>query len=570
MNTPNKSIAIIFILLTFILNSCSSEETKYIPPTLVNFPETGLIGQPIVIEVENVQIGKLQVFFDSEEAQVHYVSDKEIMVIVPRTIKTNTPTLKVIDLNENKTILNKTFSLKKPVITKYSGDKITFNETFTIYGENFDVLKDFISVFVNNEKATIINVDYNKIEIQIPNKIITANLEIKVRAQLQEVTSTLPLLLESPMISGINNSSAWIRSQLIVFGKNFNPNSEFGEVFINDIPCFFSVSDNKLSIDIPPGPYQDFKITNVTYKTAGLTSSYDCTVPILNDAILVDHTDKGSLQHTIFKHNNKAYTFKYIDDGSHNFNYKYSLLEFSPITEKWTELSTFKYTGYLADAVFDGNNTVYLYKKSQATQEFSLTKLNLNTFQEVAIDLPYGNKIFNPILFAYQDNLYILSGLNIIDGQVTTRNQKYKYSVATNSWSVLSSSAFSTLPLVSPSGSGKCNYLFHGNNIYISYGIIGGTHKINSNLSVTDYSFPFSFEYSNAIISQQRYYDQYIFYNIITNASKIKNEDNLFDYDNSFFTLNNEIYYIKNSWTSYYQNTYYTQKLRKEILNGLL
>lgn len=221
MNTLYKKIFILLISLTFILNSCSSssEETKYVPPTLVNFPETGLLGQPLTIQIENFQIDKLQVFFDTEEAQVNYVSDNEITVIVPRTIKTSTPTLKVIDLNENKTILEKTFSLKKPVISSYSSENVTFNETFTINGENFDTLKDFISVTVNNEIATIINTDYNKIEIQIPNKIKTSNLEIKVRAQFQEVTSTLPLHLKSPTIYGINNSAAWIETEFIVFGK---------------------------------------------------------------------------------------------------------------------------------------------------------------------------------------------------------------------------------------------------------------------------------------------------------------------------------------------------------------
>lgn len=571
MNTTNKSISLILILLTFILNSCSSEEPKYVPPTLVNFPETGLLGQSIVIEVENVEIGKLQVFFDSEEAQVNYVSDKEIMVIVPRTIKTNTPTLKVIDLNENKTILNKTFSLKKPVISTYSKDKITFNETFTIYGENFDILKDFITVSVNNENATIVNVAYNKIEIQIPTKIKTANLEIKVKAQLQEVTSTLPLLLESPMISGINNSSAWLGSQLIVFGKNFNPNLEFGEVFIDDIPCFFTASNNKLSIDIPPGPYKDFKITNVTYKTAELTSSFDCTVPILNDVIMVDYTNRGvipnsvDIPHTIFERNNKAYAFKTVKNDIYGYNGDYTLLEFSPITEKWTELPNFHYSGVIADAVYDGKDAVYLYKKSTVTEEFTLTKLDLNTYKEVELDLPYGNKIYNPILFAYQDNLYMLSGLNITNTSVTTRTQKYKYSASTHSWSELPSSTFSNLPLVSNGGSGKCKYLFQGNNIYITYNL-NRSFKITPNLTATEYP-NFLFKYSNNIFALSGY--NYL-YNTNTNKYMPLDSYNYFGYSELFFTLNNEIYYLRGSSTVYFQNTFFTQKLRKEILNGIL
>jgi hypothetical protein len=563
MNTPNRSISIIFILLTFILNSCSSEETKYIPPTLVKFPENGLIGQSIVIKVENVQIGKLQVFFDTEEAEVNYVSDKEIAVIIPRSIKTNTPTLKVIDLNENKTILNKTFSLKKPLISKYSSDKITFNETFTIYGENFDILKDFISVSVNNENATIKNVDYNKIEIQIPNKIKTANLKIKVRAQLQEVTSTLPLLLESPIISGINNSSAWIGSQLIVFGKNFNPNLEFGEVFINDIPCYFTASNNKLSIDIPPGPYKDFNITNVTYKTAGLTSSFDCTVPIQNYYIMVADAN-GNSDQTIFVHNNKAYQFKYTDNGSYDFNFNYTLLEFSPATEKWTELSTFSYKGYIDEAVYDGDDTVFIYKRNTATQEYALTKLNMNTFQEVSVDLP-SNKIRDPIMFAYNDNLYLLSGLNSNDNSVTVRDQKYRYSKATNQWAVLPSSAFSNLPLVSQYGIGDCDYLFSGNDIYISYNVSNRTYKITPNLDVTVYSGTMYFEYGNTIIAKAPNTNETL-YNMTRNNLKSLH----FDISGRFFNLNNEIYCASGIWTLYYPKTNCTLKLKKEYLNGLL
>lgn len=568
MKVINNSIATTFFLILFIFCSCT-EDKNYAPPTLVNFPTTGLMGQPILIQVENLQPGKLQVFFDSEEAEVNYVSDQEIMVIVPRTITTNTPTLKVIDLNENKTILNTTFSLKTPVISSYDIDNVTFNETFIIHGENFDILDDFVSVTVNNKNATIINVAYDKIEIQIPNEITTSELQIKVRAQLQEVTSTLPLHLKTPVITGIQNNVAWITSELIVSGQNFNPNFEFGEVYINGILCYFSFSNNQLRVTIPPGPYQDFKITNVTYKTAGLTCSYNCDIPIQNDAILVDHIDNFRLEHSIFEHNGKAYQFVSETNINYTAPRNYSLLEFSPNTEKWTKLTSFNYTGGIADAVYDGNDTVYLYKYISGSDSYILTKLNMNTFTEVAVALPSGDKIVSPILFAFQDNLYLLSGLNNTNGTVTVRDQKYKYSSTTNTWFQLSSAAFSDLPIVSPTGSGKCQYLFHGNNIYITYGINSGTHKISSNLSVTYYTYPFSFEHANAIISKQGYSSESL-RNIITNAYVPMSQDNLFGYGNSFFTLNNEIYYIKNSWTVYYQNTYYTQKLRKQIINGIL
>lgn len=569
MKNINRNISITFILLAFILNACSnSEDAKYIPPTLVSFPETGLLGQPIKIQIENFQIDKLQVFFDLEKAQINYLSDKEISVIVPRSIKTNHPTIKIIDLNENITILEKAFSLKKPIISRYSGDSVNFDETFTVYGENFDTFKDFVSVTVNNEIATIINVDYNKIELKIPSKIKTTNLEIKVRSQLQEVVSAFPLHLKAPTIFGINNSTLWIGTLLMVFGENFNPNQDFGEVFVNGIPSRFQATNNKLTIDTPPGPYKDFKITNITYKMAGFTYSFDCSLNIVNDGILVDYIKEAQFQHSAFIYNNKAYQFKYYDNRSYDFNYTYSLLEFSPITEKWTELTSFKYTGYLKEAVFDGKKLVYLYKKSPATGEYSLSKLDLSTFVETPIILPFGNKMYNSIIFAYQNNLYFLSGIVHNNGVNIVVDQKYQYSESTNNWTVLPNSSFSEIPPLDYLGNSENRYLFMGNDIYITT-FTGNyrTYKITPNLTTTKYgSYGMLFGYSNAIFGGN--YNSYL-YNIKTGASKQIDLYSLFGYGTNFFTINNEIYYYNGGWAGYYLNTLATNKLRKEILNGL-
>ena len=569
MSVSKNKVVVLILLLAFILNSCNNDDPQYVPPTLVAFPETGLLGQPLSIKIKNFEMEKLQVLFDSEEATVDYISDTEISVIIPRSIKRYNPTLKIIDLNENKTILEKSFSLKKPVISSYSSGTVTFNETFTVYGENFDINPEFVSVYVNNEIAKIISTAYNKIELQIPTKITKADLEIKVKSQLQETVSVVPLVLKAPVIKSIRNSAVWLQQILYLNVENFNPDNTLGELFINGVSSnYFQVKDKTVEVTMPPGPYKDFKITNITYKTAGLTTSYDYEVKILSDFILVDHIDNANVEHTIFKHNNKAYVFKSVYDIYNTHNRSYSLLEFSPITEKWTEVSAFKYSGFIVDAVYDGDDTVYLYKMSVANQSFTMTKLNLDTFKETAVDLP-GNKIFSPILFAYQDNLYLLSGMNNIDGTTSTRNQKYKYSKATNSWTELPASAFSTIPLVTGIGGGKCKYLFNGGNLYLSLGISYKTYKITPGLAVTEYPYRLFLDYGNAILGQNVSYNQLLF-NIETNANKTLDLYSLFGYSEEFFTLNNEIYYLRGSWSPYYQNMIYTQKLRKEILNGIL
>lgn len=572
MKIFKDSIVVFLALLSFVFNSCSNtEDPQYVPPTLVNFQETGLLGKPVSIELENFEADKLQVFFDMEKATIEGSSETGITVIVPRTIKRSNPTLKIIDLNENKTIFEKTFLLKKPIISSYSSESVTFNETLTIYGENFDTDKDFISVFVNNEKAVILSNDYNKIEIQIPIKIAKANLEVKVKSQLQETTSPVALALKAPIIKSIRNSSVWLQTYLYINVENFNPDNTLGELFINGVPSnYFTVNGKTVEVIMPPGPYKDFKITNITYKTAGLTTSYDYDVKILNDFIMVDHIDNAGIDHTIFTHNNKAYALKYVMNDSDSANRTYSFLEFSPITEKWTELSSFKYSGYIADAVYDGEDTVYLYRLSVASQTYSMTKLNMDTFKETPIALP-SNKIQGPMLFAYQDNLYLLSGLNNDQGNTTVRTQKYKYSKNNNTWTELASSAFSPIPLVANGSSGKCKYIFNGGNLYLSDGINYRTFKITPNLAVTvnPNHYRLFLDYGNSIIVKNVNYRS-LFINMETDKSVTLDMDSLFGYSEDFFTLNNEIYYLRNSWSVYYQNTLYTQKLRKEILNGIL
>lgn len=553
-------------LIYLMACSCTGDDSPDTLPTLENFPDSGLLDEPILVEIENAVSGDYQVYFDSHLASLIPVAENQIIITVPRSITRYNPTLTIIDQNTNDTLLNKTFTLKKPEIASYNVEEMTFGENLIIVGANFDVSSEYVSVLVNDKVANVISVTHEQIELQLPEAISSAVLEIKVKAQHQETTSTLPLQLKNPVITNIEYPTAWINGQFVVNGQNFNPNAEFGEVFINGIKCYFTSSLNQLSIDTPPGPYEDFKITNVTYTTAGLTHSFDCDVPIGNDRIMVDYTEHAVFEHTIFEFEGNAYVFKYEFDLNPSADRDYKLLAFSPGTEKWTETS-FNYTGMIADAVFDGNHSVYIYKYNNNGDGFILTKLNLNTFQESAITLPY-HKILNPILFAYQDNLYLLSGLNNNGGTVTVREEKYKYSAATNSWTELPSNSFTDLPLVSSQGSGKCKYLFHGNDCYIAYGISNKSFKITPNLSVTEYNNVISFEHANAVIGRHMISSDYL-YNITTGASVPIVQEDMFGYTNMFFTVNNEIYYIVKSWTVYYQNTLYTQRLRKEILNGL-
>src|SRR6478672_9652816 len=149
----------IFLLLVF--NSCTSDDSAA-NPAVVTFEQTGLLGQEVSIQMSNIPVGNLQVFFDLEEAAINYVSDDEIIVTVPRTVQSATPTLKIVDLTTNETVLNEVFGLKTPIISGLSSNEIGFDQVLSIYGENFDVLEDDIKVYVNNVEAEITNTNYQQ------------------------------------------------------------------------------------------------------------------------------------------------------------------------------------------------------------------------------------------------------------------------------------------------------------------------------------------------------------------------------------------------------------------------
>lgn len=555
----------IFLFSIFLISGCSNDNASNsdAAAAVVTFPESGLLGKEITIEIANIPVGNLQVFFDYEEAEIDYFSQEAIKVTVPRALTTSTSHLKVIDLTKNKTILDEVFGLKTPVISGLSSGEATFDEVFSLYGENFDDVNADVKVYVNNEPAFIEHTAYNEIQVKLPYNITGSDLQVKVNAQRQDVTAPVALHLRNPQITSVNSQPAgvWLGTQLLVNGLNFNPNQALGIVKVNGVITNFSATNNMLMVDIPIGPFNTFEITNITYTTAGMTTSFNTNLPIRNDGIMVDYDENvGRGSSVFFEHNNKAYHLTFINElGDNTMDYR--LFEFSPATEKWSQSSAFAYNGWIADAVFDGNNSLYLYK-NLPNGTFVLTKLDMDTFTESNIPLP-ENRIFHPLLFAFQEKLYLLSGLNIINGVESTRTEKYVYSEATNSWSSLSSSALSEIPLVATQGgSGKCIYVHKGSDIYVSVGQTSRTYKITSGLAVSIY-YPFypCFVYQNAVIGDTGLSNMHDLYNIVTGAY-LNVQDGLFgNYGSTFFTLNNEVYFTKGTGT---------HKLRKTILNGIL
>ncbi len=560
-----KKLLLIYpIIISLFFVSCS--KNSIIPAQdISNYEATGVLGGTIRIEGNNLKQNKVQVFFDQIKAPIYVISESIIIATIPKNLKRYNPTLRVIDLKTNEDILNTGFRLTSPLITRYGNSEITFNEKLTIYGNYFDDDKEAVEVVVNGSRATIITASSNQLEIYIPTNIEDSDLQIKVTAQLQEVTSNLKLSLKKPILESVNNDKAWIRGQLILNGKNFNPNNKFGEIFLNGVKCHFTSQNSKLSISVPYGPFSDFYIKEIVYKTAGLESNLKLNLEIGNLGVLVDTIPHLNSQ--VFVYNDKAYAFTSAKINSIDEFPTVRLYEFSPITEKWTRIEKFNFKGYLNQVTFDNNHSLYLHK-GVAMSVNELTVLSLNDFSEIKISSPFHESLYDSAFFYTNNNLYVLYGKTYENGQTINSNTGYRYIPNENRWEVIDNAKISSefwRKRVAKS-------IFHDNHLYVD--IYNETYKINSNLTTEKLNERILlFKYNNTIIGKPTNISttKIFMYDIFNVQNMVSIPVGSFDRNiGNFFSLKNKIYYHADGglYNGYIESA--TFKLKKELLNGIL
>ncbi len=554
------------LILSILVSSCGSDDDAIPQQEILNSEFEGLLGGRILIKGKNLQPGKLQVFFDTEKASITAFSNEAIEVIVPRTIERFNPTLKVVDLITNEDILNETFILYEPHIESYETDEISFEEVLVVHGANFDNRKDQIRVLINDEQATVLNATHNRLELHIPEQIRVSALEVTIEAQLQSITSSLSLKLKDPIINEVSNEIAWLGGYLDVTGNHFNPNIEFGEVYINGVPAHYTSSTKGLKIQIPHGPYSEFKIHNITYKTAGLTTSFDLNLEIGNVGIMVDGF-KNFIGREIIVYKDKAYafSFEYLEDEST----VYYLNEFSPVTEKWTKIDGFSCSGYLNNIVFDNSNSIYLYK-TVGDEVNELTRLNLDTFKETKIETPFDPALRNITLLVHGGDLYVLNGEILKEDRLERSSLRYKYIKARSEWEKITTDLFSGYEWQNGI---IYHFIYLNNELYFEY-FDKETFRLDSNYQLTHVEVDdMLFLYKGSIICKRANIvnSRMLLYTLGDPYTGVelqfgREESSV----NSFFSINNEIYF--NMIAPFYNGSVHnaTFRLKKEELYEIL
>ncbi len=524
-------LKILFSCTLLIFTSCSNDSEEDATQLITESQLTGVLGQEITIVGENLEVDKLQFFFDLEEAYLTEFSSTELKIRVPRSLKRYNPELKIINLVTNETILSSNFTLLKPKITGFNSNDITFDEDLIINGENFD--DEDIEVLINNQSTKILKFDSSEIIVQIPYEINDSSLEVKIKAQLQESDINQELNLKQPVIEVVENESVWLGSELILKGKNFNPKYQYGEIYINDLKSHFSATNSEIRVRVPSGPYSDFYIQDITYKTANLETNYTTNLEIENSGIMVDYT-KNLESTRVFTYNNKAYTFTYPTSSSLPI---IELYEFTGVTEKWTKVDGLEFEGYVSKLAVD-KNILYLYLRVEPSAH-ELIKINLDDYSQEEIEFPFHESLHSNNYFAINNALYILFGDTYVNGQTIASDIKYRYSLSTNTWEVLGDDIFTETTWKSF----MSNKMLHKEELYFSFGFSGANFKLENDLSLSPVqSGSLLFSYNDVIVARQ----------LNRNISKIY-VYNLFDIANTvavnwregkdFFTINDTIYY---------------------------
>ncbi|MFI8379039.1 IPT/TIG domain-containing protein [Leeuwenhoekiella sp. NPDC079379] len=560
-----KITSIILMFLAVFSSSCSKDDASLPQQEILNSELKGLLGERVLITGKNLEPNKLQVFFDTEKASITSFSNESIEVIIPRSIERFNPIIKVVDLITNEDILNEVFILNAPRITSFGSGEISFDEILVINGENFDNRKENLAVLINDEKAEILNATHSKLEVYIPKEIRNSSLEVTVEAQFQTTKSSQNLKLKQPIINEVTNETAWLGGYLYLVGKYFNPEFEYGELYVNGVRAHYTSSNTGLTINVPTGPYSEFKISNITYKTAGLVSSFDLDLEIGNIGIMVDGLK--NLFGEIIVYNNKAYAITSENNG--DFNITNYLYEFSPDTEKWNEIEDFRSTGFIRSFVFDNENSIYFYTGVE-NEVNELTKLSLDTFIETKIQIPFDPSLINSTFLVRDGDLYVINGRVYKNDRYEISNRRYQYFKDESIWKEITSELFTGFDWKRGT---IFKYIYLDDDLYFKY-FDRETFKLDENNHLTQMTVDnMLFLYDESIICRRTNIvnDGMLLYTLEDPYNGVELQ---FGREGSsvkcFFTVNNEIYY--NMLSAFYDGNVHnaTFRIKKDKLNEIL
>jgi IPT/TIG domain len=420
-----------------MLFACSKEENSNNPalaiPNNITAPDNGIFNELVRVTIDTIDLDSLHFFFnDHSVAYFAQVSSTEIDLQIPRTLEDVNSNLRIYYGREDDLIFNQAFTLRPPVIASISEVMVTFGDTLTIYGNDFDV-NEYTRVLFNGTSSTVINGSKDSVVAVIPNDLTQPILSVKVQAQLQEDELINVLTLKEPQIISAPGFTQ-IGAVIELTGENFNLNPSAATVILNgdlETTVVSVQSNEEISIQIPYGPFKDFEIHSIEYSTAGMSTTYATPIFINSGYVLFTKEDSAAISQP-FSYNNQIFGMGRPPDAE--YDDPYTLWRLNTDNQLWenfpdTSIPFSDFTFHVSP-----NGMLYIYINGHPTENFYRINLQNQTLESLA-DFPGSTRSY-PALISSVNRVVLGKGKAI--ASETYYQDLFSYDENMNSWSSLS------------------------------------------------------------------------------------------------------------------------------------
>lgn len=393
-------------------------------------PTTGIIGDTIFINGNHFDIdsNRNKVYFGNIEASIIESSRKYLKVIVPENIQSPSETIKVNAQLQDE-IYGTNFTLAKPEIISISNLNATFRDELTITGRNFDFEISRNKVFFGNIEANITYADKNTLKVLVPDNLENSSAEIKVIAQLQDITNIEKFQLIPPTISFIpNNVNA--NQDITIKGSFFHPISSKNKISFENIEVDINSGDTEsLITKVPLGPFPRRKAI-VKLQLLDILIEYEIELSIKDKWVMVSNNlpfrFNGSINNAVVIRN-KAFIIansKKISDKN------FYLWKFDENNYGWEKLEVpfdLKFGG----VAISNDDKIFVY-----------TALSNNAFWQYNPDNSKWTRLANfpgsrrdfATHFSVNGDLYLGMGADLEPSSVVPYKDFYKFSPSSGLW----------------------------------------------------------------------------------------------------------------------------------------
>lgn len=405
-------------------------------------PEKGHLGETVVIYGKNFGTNGFytRVKFGDTFPETYFVVDTAISVKVPTSLKSDKMQITVTVFDKS---ASTPFELYTPEIHQITPEKATFRDIITVQGAHFDTIPSQNEVWLGEVKAIPVSSTRNEIKFIVPDDLQLGKTVVKIKSQVQEVTSEQFFSLLAPEIFEFPEC-ANSDTHLEIKGDNFHPNYNQNRVYFGDMEATVIGGDKKnLHLKVPHGPFPKSK-SRIKVKTADVIVEADRDICITDKWVMISN----SLPFDFF---GDIGTFSFPDKG-YVLSISYSsrernLWEFDPGSESWTKRNLPFSSEYLGTST-NNEKKGYVYVATEKDNFWEFDPMSKQWGK--AKDFP-GETRYGSVMFCIGNHVYLGAGKFSTFGGTTYYKDFYRYDTGTNTWVRLKDIAAPSLSVMRPS-----------------------------------------------------------------------------------------------------------------------